>query len=166
MLGPRSDRGTGLWACGTQSNVGPQCSAKDQSANIHSRPHLSSDALDLLLIQLLVHHHQPGSMRLHPTIPPNHPRAPWPPMRPRQHWTCCTEMGQNARMPGMRNEHGGWGWLQLHLVPPQRPKGQAPPLLTWPRYHLFPIVTDGESLTAERGRESFAGDKTEPISAL
>lgn len=44
-------------------------------------------------------------------------------------------------------------------------EGQAPPLLTWPRYHLFPIVTDGESLTAERGHESFAGDKTEANSA-
>lgn len=159
----------GFGRAGRRANVGPPCSAKDQSANIHSRPHLSSDALDLLLIQLLVHHHQPGTMRLHPTIPPNPPRPPWPPMRPRQHWTCCTEMGQNAECLGcaMRNGRGGWGWLQLlHLVPPQRPKGQAPPLLTWPRYHLSPIVTDGESLTAERGRESFAGDKTEPISAL
>lgn len=69
-------------------------------------------------------------------------------------------------MTEMRNGHGGWGWLQLLPVPPQRPEGQAPPLLTWPRYHLFPIVTDGESLTAERGHESFAGDKTEATSAL
>ena len=31
---------------------------------------------------------------------------------------------------------------------------------------LPPVVTDGESLTAERGREGFVGDKTEAISAF
>lgn len=86
-------------------------------------------------------------------------------MRPRQPWTCRTEMGQNAW-------DAQWAWwvglvCTLHLVPPAAPKGPSTTISSpGPDIISSPLSPTANHWPQRRGHESFAGDKTEAISAF